>query len=88
LQVLQHLSGSTEVQTRVGIKTIGELDPKVFLNVCKQKFLKEDAEAESAILCTKWQDEINNPGWNPFEVVVVNGKESVRFFFFVSLVSA
>ncbi|TVU17629.1 hypothetical protein EJB05_33677 [Eragrostis curvula] len=76
VQALQRLSSTPSDGTQIGIKRIGELDPKVFLGFCKQKLPEKDAEAESAILCTKWQSEINNPGWNPFKVVVVNGKES------------
>ncbi|KAK3140693.1 hypothetical protein QOZ80_5AG0404420 [Eleusine coracana subsp. coracana] len=76
IKALQGLPDDIEVRTKIEIKKIGELDPKVFLNVCKQKFSKMEAKAESVILCTKWQNEINNPGWNPFKVVMVNGKES------------
>ena len=66
---------------------MGELDSKAFLNMCKRKFAAEDAEAESAILCSKWQDEIKNPEWNPFKVIMVNGNVLVRVFAFVILVS-
>ncbi|CAL4910273.1 unnamed protein product [Urochloa decumbens] len=71
IQALQGLPGSTSSQ--IGIKRIGELASKVFLNTCKRKFRAEDAEAESAILCSKWQNEINNPEWNPFKVIMVDG---------------
>lgn len=78
LQVLQGLPGTRNPQTQIGIRIIGELDSKVFLNMCKRKFPAEDAEAESIFLSSKWQREINNPEWNPFKVVIVDGHEAVR----------
>ena len=85
LQALQGLSGTTSSQTQIGIKRMGELDSKAFLNMCKRKFAAEDAEAESTILCSKWQDDIKNPEWNPFKVIMVNGNVLVRTFAFCHL---
>ena len=78
LQALQGFPSIKNSPSQIGIKKVGELDPKVFLSMCKREFPAEDAEAESAILCSKWQSEINDPEWQPFKVVIVDGKASVR----------
>nr|CAD1826795.1 unnamed protein product [Ananas comosus var. bracteatus] len=67
------LSGTN--RSIIVIKRMGELDEKVFQNACRLKFPKEEADVNSAILCSKWQDELRNPEWFPFKVVMVDGKE-------------
>ncbi|PNT72387.1 hypothetical protein BRADI_2g43557v3 [Brachypodium distachyon] len=62
-------------RTNIGIKRMGDLDLKSFAIACKSKFSKEDAEVSASILCSKWQEEIKNPDWHPFRVVMENGKE-------------
>ncbi|KAF8765990.1 hypothetical protein HU200_007925 [Digitaria exilis] len=75
IDALQGLIGTTNSQTHIGIRRIGELDSKVFLKTCKRKLSSQDAKAESIILCSKWQSEISNPEWNPFRVTMVDGHE-------------
>ena len=53
---------------------MGDLDLKAFASACKNKMSKEDAEVTASILCSKWEDEIKNPEWHPFRVIMVNGK--------------
>ncbi|KAL6659502.1 hypothetical protein ACP70R_003542 [Stipagrostis hirtigluma subsp. patula] len=62
-------------RANIGIKRMGELDPKAFANACKKRTSKADAEVMAALLCSKWEDEIRDSNWHPFRVVVVDGKE-------------
>ncbi|KAM3401003.1 hypothetical protein ACQJBY_005675 [Aegilops geniculata] len=70
LDALQDLGGQTSDKAHIGIRMMGELDSKAFLNVCRKYFPNDDAEVESVKVCSKWQNEIKNPEWRPF-----NGKE-------------
>ncbi|CAM0957704.1 unnamed protein product [Alopecurus aequalis] len=76
IDVIQGLRSQISGRAHIGIRMVGELDVKAFSNVCRQKFPKDDAEAESIKLCSKWQNEISNSDWHPFTVSMVNEKES------------
>lgn len=65
-------------RAHIGIKRMGELDPKAFSNACKQIFSGDNAEVNAALLCSKWEAEIKKPEWHPFDVVRIGGKEMVQ----------
>jgi hypothetical protein len=56
---------------------MGELHLKAFRIACRKRLSKEDAEVTSALLRSKWEEEIRSPNWFPFEVIMVDGKEMV-----------
>uniref|UniRef100_A0ACD5ZMM2 Uncharacterized protein n=1 Tax=Avena sativa TaxID=4498 RepID=A0ACD5ZMM2_AVESA len=76
IDAIQGFPGQTSDEAHISIRMIGEVDLKAFSSVCRQKFTKSYAEAESVKLCSKWQNEISNPDWHPFMVAMVNGKDS------------
>ncbi|CAM0147414.1 unnamed protein product [Urochloa decumbens] len=69
---------STSGRAHIGIKVVGQLDPKLFLNACRQRPSEGDGEVHAGKLCSKWQAQINNSNWYPIKVVQVDGKEPER----------
>ncbi|CAL5035224.1 unnamed protein product [Urochloa decumbens] len=53
-------------RAHIGIKRMGELDPKAFSNACKQILPEENVEVNAAILCSKWEAEIKKTRMAPF----------------------
>jgi hypothetical protein len=55
---------------------MGELDLKSLENACKKNLSRLD-NLHAALLCSELQDEIRNPNWHPFEVILVDGNAMV-----------
>ena len=64
-------------RTNIGLKRMGELDEKPFLNTCKQRFSLEEANVQAYTLVYLWQDNLKKPEWHPFKIVEVEGETLV-----------
>jgi len=61
------LTGLLGAETDIGVKRMGELDEKPFLDVCKLRYSANEAAVEAATLCSTWQENLKNPSWQPFK---------------------
>ncbi|KAL3511962.1 hypothetical protein ACH5RR_024679 [Cinchona calisaya] len=58
-------------RAHIGIKRMGEIDPKTFESECKLKF-PDDYEFKALEMCSLWQEKLKDPDWYPFKVVRVD----------------
>ncbi|KAL5711441.1 hypothetical protein ACHQM5_021897 [Ranunculus cassubicifolius] len=65
------INGLKDLSSRalIGVKKMGELDPKPFRESCKRKFRSEEADLKSVELCSLWEDHLREPGWHPFKMI-------------------
>ncbi|XP_024927008.3 factor of DNA methylation 4 isoform X1 [Ziziphus jujuba] len=76
--------GLEELQTRnitIGIKRMGDLDIKPFHAASKIKYTSEEVEEKTLELCSIWEDNLRDPSWHPFKVIMdkdCNAKEIIN----------
>jgi len=69
-------------RSQLGIKRMGELDPKPFQHLCLQKYSDEQWQEKSAKLCSAWEENLKDPTWHPFNKIEVNGILQVHDYIF------
>ncbi|XP_051189999.1 factor of DNA methylation 1 [Lolium perenne] len=67
-ELIKGLADLLNPRSIIGIKRMGELDEKAFLNACKERYGAE-AETKALELCSLWQDNLRDANWHPFKVV-------------------
>ncbi|CAI0443208.1 unnamed protein product [Linum tenue] len=69
----QGLRDFLDDQSGIGIKNMGEVNPKAFEEVCLKKFPVE-SEARLMGICSLWQSQVNNSEWRPIKLALIDGK--------------
>lgn len=76
-ELILGLQDLTTNRPPIGIKRMGMLDLESLERAFQLKLCEHDESSHhAALFCIKWEAEIGNPEWHPFEVIVVNGKET------------
>lgn len=53
----------------IGVKRMGELDEKPFLNAAKRKYSGDEANLKAVELCSLWEHYLKDPNWHPMLVL-------------------
>ncbi|KAI3735571.1 hypothetical protein L6452_15077 [Arctium lappa] len=67
---LKELSKSSHI----GVKRMGELENKPFIDPMKRKYNGTEAEDRATELCSLWEEYLRDPNWHPLRVITVNEK--------------
>lgn len=68
--VLQGLETLQSRNVHIGTKQMGDLDVKLFHDAIKVKYPDEVVGYKTMELCSQWEDNLRDPSWHPFKVIV------------------
>ncbi|MBA0748282.1 hypothetical protein Gogos_005125 [Gossypium gossypioides] len=71
------INGLKEISScaNIGVKRMGELDNKPFLEAMKRRYNEELAEERAVELCSLWEEYLKDPNWHPFKRIKLKGEE-------------
>lgn len=64
-------------RANIGVKKMGELDPKPFQAAAEKKLRGSEIEGKAMEWCSLWMKYLTDPRWHPFQVVRVGGINKV-----------
>ncbi|CAL0315721.1 unnamed protein product [Lupinus luteus] len=65
---------SIRATANIGVKRMGELDTRPFVETMKKTYNEEDVEERASELCSLWEEYLKDPDWHPFKITMINGK--------------
>ncbi|KAD3068239.1 hypothetical protein E3N88_36119 [Mikania micrantha] len=70
------ISGLNEIASRVHIvvKRMGKLDEAPFVAAAKRHSSGKEGHLDAIKLASFWENHLQDPGWNPFKVITLEGK--------------
>ncbi|XWS65981.1 hypothetical protein CRYUN_Cryun05aG0160900 [Craigia yunnanensis] len=74
INVLKEISSCAQI----GVKRMGELDNKPFLEAMKRRYNEKLAEERASELCTLWEGYLKDPDWHPFKRIQLEGVEEYQ----------
>ncbi|XP_047327938.1 factor of DNA methylation 1-like [Impatiens glandulifera] len=69
-EFIKDLEESMGSRASIGIKRMGEIDRKPFQIACKRKYPSSDVDIKALELCSSWQENMKDPEWHPFRVIM------------------
>ncbi|MED6167609.1 hypothetical protein PIB30_004420 [Stylosanthes scabra] len=70
------IGGVKEFCTRsnIGVRRMGELDIRPFVEFMRKRCNDEEAEERALEMCSLWEEYLKDPDWHPFKISTIEGK--------------
>ncbi|MED6158272.1 hypothetical protein PIB30_031230 [Stylosanthes scabra] len=70
------IGGVKDLCTRgnIGVRRMGELDIRPFVDFMRKRCNDEEAEERSLEMCSLWEEYLKDPDWHPFKISTIDGK--------------
>lgn len=65
-----------EWKTNIGVKRMGELVTKPFMDAMQQKYCQQDVEDRAVEVLQLWEHYLKDPDWHPFKRVQLENRET------------
>uniref|UniRef100_A0A1J3J0I4 Protein INVOLVED IN DE NOVO 2 n=1 Tax=Noccaea caerulescens TaxID=107243 RepID=A0A1J3J0I4_NOCCA len=65
-----------EWKTSIGVRRMGELVAKPFMDAMQQKYCQQDVEDRAIDVLQLWEDYLKDPDWHPFKRVKLENQET------------
>ncbi|EOA30086.1 hypothetical protein CARUB_v10013193mg [Capsella rubella] len=71
------ISNLRETSSHIGVRRMGELDTKPFMEAMKLKYCQEDLEEWAVDVIQLWEGYLKDPDWHPFKRIKLETEETV-----------
>ncbi|CAA7016238.1 unnamed protein product [Microthlaspi erraticum] len=71
------ISNLRDTRSHIGIRRMGELDTKPFLEAMRRKYCQEDLEDWAVEVIQLWEEYLKDPDWHPFKRIKLETTETL-----------
>ncbi|KAL1204785.1 Factor of DNA methylation 3 [Cardamine amara subsp. amara] len=71
------ISNLRDMKSHIGVRRMGELDTKPFMEAMKSKYRQEDLEDWAVEVIQLWEEYLKDPDWHPFKRIKLETSETL-----------
>ncbi|KAF8109472.1 hypothetical protein N665_0095s0044 [Sinapis alba] len=71
------ISNLRDMRSHIGVRRMGELDTKPFMEAMRRKYCQEDLEDWAVEIIQLWEEYLKDPDWHPFKRIKLDAAETI-----------